>query len=116
MIWIIGGTCETVELVEKIRGKMEYIITAATEAEREFLDDENLIVCRMDEKEVENFIHHNSIDVVVDLSHPFATEITKIAREAAEKFNIDYIRYVRRKTKDIEDCIYLDSISRCREF
>ena len=81
-----------------------------------FLDDENLIVCRMDEKEVENFIRNNSIDVVVDLSHPFATEITKIAREAAEKFNIDYIRYVRRKTKDIEDCIYLDSISRCREF
>ncbi len=116
MIWIIGGTCETVELVEKIRGKMEYIITAATEAEREFLDDENLIVCRMDEKEVENFIHHNSIDLMVDLSHPFATEITKIAREAAEEFNIDYIRYVRRKTKDIEDCIYLDSISRCREF
>lgn len=116
MIWIIGGTCETVELVEKIRGKMEYIITAATEAEREFLDDEHLIVCRMDEKEVENFIHHNSIDLMVDLSHPFATEITKIAREAAEEFNIDYIRYVRRKTKDIEDCIYLDSISRCREF
>lgn len=116
MIWIIGGTCETVELVEKIRGKMEYIITAATEAEREFLDDENLIVCRMDEKEVENFIRRNSINLVVDLSHPYAAEITKIARGAAEKFNINYIRYVRQKTKDIEDCIYLDSISQCREF
>lgn len=116
MIWVIGGTCETVELVQKIRDKMEYIITAATEAEREFLVDEKLIVCRIDEKEVENFIRDNSIDLVVDLSHPYAFEVTKNAREAAEKFNINYIRYVRQKTKDIEDCIYLDSISQCREF
>jgi len=116
LIWIIGGTCETAELVEKIKGKMEYMITAATEAEREFLDDQNLIVCPMDEKEAENFIRRNSIDIIVDLSHPYAAEITRIAREVAEKFNIKYIRYVRRKTKDIEGCIYLDSISRCRDF
>lgn len=116
MIWIIGGTCETVELANKIRGDMEYIITAATEAEREFLDDENLLVCRMDEQKVESFIRSHAIDLVVDMSHPYASEVTKNAREAASKFNINYIRYVRKKTKDTEGSIYLDSISQCKEF
>gem|GEM_PF-4678378 len=38
MIWIIGGTCETVELVEKFNVFILYFITASTEAVLDFLD------------------------------------------------------------------------------
>lgn len=116
MIWIIGGTREAVELVERIKGNAKYIITAATESEREFLDDRNLVVGRMDEKGMEDFIRKNSISLVVDISHPYALEVTKNAKEAARKLNINYIRYVRKRTKEAEGCIYLDSIDQCQEF
>ncbi|MDI6617070.1 MAG: precorrin-6A reductase [Clostridiales bacterium] len=116
MIWIIGGTCEAVELVERIDDRYKYIITAATEVEREFIDNGNLVVCRMDEAGMEDFIKRNSIKVVVDVSHPYAFEVTKNAREAAHKCNIEYIRYVRKKTDDMEGCVYMKSIHDCLEF
>lgn len=116
MIWIIGGTCEAVELAEKIKGKHKYIITAATESEKEFIDNESLVVCRMDEKAMEDFIKRNSIKLVVDVSHPYAFDVTKNAKEASYKCNIEYIRYVRRKTADTKGFICLDSVQDCLKF
>lgn len=116
MIWIIGGTCEAVELAEKIGDRNKYIITAATEREKEFIDNENLIICRMDAVGMKDFINHNSIKLILDVSHPYAFEVTKNAKEAAEKCNIEYIRYARRKTVDKEGCIYLNTIEDCLEF
>ncbi|NLX91096.1 MAG: precorrin-6A reductase [Firmicutes bacterium] len=116
MIWIIGGTRETAELVKRIKDDDKYVITAATDSEREFLDDKNLVVGRMDQMGMEAFIRENSIDMIVDLSHPYALEVTKNAKDAARKLKIDYIRYVRKKTQDTEGCIYLDSVEQCQEF
>jgi len=116
LIWIIGGTCEAVELAKSINGKIEYIMTAATEVEREFLEDEKLMVCRMDEEDMENFMRRNSVDLVVDMSHPYAFEVTKNAKEASKRCNVEYIRYVRKKAGDTEGCINLSSIGRCVEF
>lgn len=116
MIWIIGGTCEAARLVNKIKHKVKYIITAATEIEKEFIDDENLKVCPMDEAAMEDFITGNSIDTAIDVSHPYAFEVTRNAKEAAEKCNIEYIRYARRRVEDTDGCVYFDSIQDCMEF
>jgi len=116
LIWIIGGTREAAELVQRIKGDAKYVITAATESEREFLNDKNLVVGRMDRIGMEAFIRKNSIYLIVDMSHPYALEVTKNAKEVARKLNIDYIRYVRKKTKDTEGSIYLDSIEECQKF
>lgn len=116
MIWIIGGTHEAVELVDKIKGRTNYVITAATESEREFIDDENLVVCRMDGKTMESFISQKSIDLIIDVSHPYATEVTKNARDVAKICDIKYMRYVRKKIDKVEGCIYLESVEQCIEF
>jgi len=116
LIWIIGGTREAAELVQRIKGDAKYVITAATESEREFLNDKNLVVGRMDRIGMEAFIRKNSIYLIVDMSHPYSLEVTKNAKEVARKLNIDYIRYVRKKTKDTEGSIYLDSIEECQKF
>jgi len=116
LIWIIGGTCEAVELVKSIRHKVQYIVTAATESEREFLNDEYLVVLRMDTERMVEFIKQNSIELVVDVSHPYALEVTLNAKEAAKKRCIKYIRYVRKKTDDTDGCIYLNSFDECVEF
>lgn len=116
MIWIIGGTCEAVELVKRIKGRVNYIVTAATEGEKEFLDDENLVVSRMDVDRMVEFIRQNAVELLVDVSHPYAIEVTSNAKEAAARCGIEYIRYVRRRTDDTEGCIYLSSFEECVEF
>lgn len=116
MIWIIGGTTETVEFVNKIKGRIDYIVTSATESEREFIDDKNLLVCRMDEKGMEKFIIQKSIELVIDLSHPYAVEVTRNAKYAAEKCSVKYMRYVRKKIDEVGKCIYLESVEQCKEF
>lgn len=116
MIWIIGGTCEAVELVERIKGKARYIVSSATESEKEFLGDENLVVSRMDAEGMTLFIKRYSICTAVDLSHPYALEVSRNAKDAAKKCGIEYIRYVRKKTEDTCECINLDSLDECIKF
>lgn len=117
MMWIIGGTFEAVEFVKRIRGKKEYIVTAATVSEREFLQDKNLIIGRMDEKAMGKFIRQYSVDLVLDMSHPYAVEVTKNAQEACQNCNVRYKRYERPKVKcDYEKCIYVNSINACMDY
>ncbi len=116
MIWIIGGTSEAVELANRLAGRMGYIMTAVTESEREFIKDDNVIIHRLSEADMEGFIKENSIGIIVDMSHPYAYEVTDNAKQAAEKCNVKYIRYERGRTEDIEGCIYMHSLSECLEF
>ncbi|KOF57094.1 MULTISPECIES: precorrin-6A reductase [Clostridium] len=117
MIWIIGGTSEAVEFVKRIRDKEKYVVTAATVSEREFLEDEHLIIGRMDEKSMEKFITGYSIDTVLDMSHPYAVEVTKNAKEASKKCKVKYKRYERPKTKvKYKNCIYVNSVEACMEY
>ena len=115
MIWIIGGTSEAAELADKIKDKNNYILTAATEMEKEFIGG-NVVVRRMAETDMEDFINRNAIKLIIDVSHPYAFEVTRYAKEAAEKCSIEYIRYVRGKTEDTQGCIYLNSIQDCLAF
>ncbi len=116
MIWIIGGTSEAAELANRLGGSAAYIITAATESEREFIEDGSVVVRRMDEAGMEDFIGQNSIDLIADMSHPYAYEVTANAKRAAERCGVKYIRYGRAKTQDVDGCIYLDSLEECLEF
>lgn len=113
MIWIIGGTCEAVELAKRIRGNVDYIVTAATYGEKEFLEDENLVISRMDADSMVEFIESNSISLIVDMSHPYAMEVTANANEASKRCKVEYIRYVRKKTGDTDGCIILSSFDEC---
>lgn len=121
MIWIIGGTSEASELVEKIHGLVDYIVTVATYVGMEVLEGKNVIVKRMNYEDMLQFIKSKNIKTVVDLSHPYAVEVSKNAKDSANYCNIEYIRFVRSKTilgddkiirvNDIIDCKnYLSSI------
>ncbi|WP_234121917.1 precorrin-6A reductase [Clostridium hydrogenum] len=117
MIWIIGGTSEAVEFVKRIKNKRKYVITAATISEREFLEDENLIIGRMDEADMEMFIKKYSVDTVLDMSHPYAVEVTQNAKEASKNCGIKYKRYERPKAKySYKNCIYLTSLEACKNY
>ncbi len=116
MIWIIGGTKETRKLLDKIRDIDNYIVTIATDSGREFIDTPNLIVGRMNYREMLRFIDEKGISLIVDLSHPYAKVVTQNAKKAAEYKNIKYIRYIREKTTLGTKSIYLNSYEECYNY
>jgi len=107
MIWIIGGTTEARQLVERLKGK-DFLVTVATESGKEFIETKNLRVGRMDLKQMDSFVKEEKIRVIVDMSHPYAKIVSKNARTVAQANKIEYIRYVR-EMKEYEDVIELSS-------
>ncbi len=113
LIWIIGGTSEAVKFVKMLKSLAEanaeanknikYIVTVATYSGKEVLEDENVVISRMTKDEMINLIKEKNICKVVDISHPYALEVTQNALEAARGCNIEYIRYNREGIlKDIK--------------
>ena len=116
MIWLIGGTSEARELVNRIKDLNNIIITSATETEKEFIDFSNLIVGRMSYDEMLKFIEENNISMIVNLAHPYATIVTENAKKAAMESDIKYIRYIRKRTADSRDGIYLNSYEEAYDY
>ena len=116
MIWILGGTSESVELLDRIRGKFEYIVTVATESGKERLPAaEPVRVGRLSQEQMREFIKEQAIDEVVDLTHPYATEVTRNVRQLCRELQLRYLRYVR-ESSEITNAVRLSSIEECVSF
>lgn len=115
MIWIIGGTCEALKIIKRIEGKVDYIVTIATKEGKEMFED--AIASRLNKEDMIDFIKKNNIDLIADISHPYAFEVSKNAKYAAKECKIKYLRYVREKTDvDIKDIILFNSYEECFSF
>lgn len=112
MIWIIGGTVEARQLAGRLAGKREFIVTVATDSGAELLNGIQAVVGRMDQREMASFIRKNAIDTIIDMSHPYATEVTKNARAAGEETGVKYIRF-SRKNSYMEGCVCVRSVEEC---
>ncbi|MBU2510799.1 precorrin-6A reductase [bacterium] len=123
MIWIIGGTSEAGILVHGIKGKKDYLITVATETGKEFLDNgEKVQAGRLNFKAMVDFIETNGVKTVVDLSHPYAVEVSETAFKAASQTGCTYFRYSRSRiesetaevVRSLDECVErLKEISGC---
>lgn len=116
MIWIIGGTSEARELVNRLGDRKDFVVTIATEGGKDFLNTDNVIIGRLNKEEMIRFAKDNDIDTIVDLSHPYAKIVTDNAKIISEELGIKYLRYVRKKTMHKGDAIYLNSYEECYEY
>jgi len=100
LIWIIGGTSETREFLNQLPQNLKTIITVTTEEGRKALSsfDVPIHVAQMDEIAMAHFIEMNLVSIIVDLSHPYAVEVSKNAIKVSQKLNLPYFRFVRSKT------------------
>ena len=117
MIWIIGGTSETRQFLEQLPENLNKIITVTTEEGKKAIAsfDVPVHVAQMDEIAMRQFIESNRISKIVDLSHPYAVEVSKNADTVAQKLNLPYFRYVRSKTELITGQQF-GSIAVCANF
>ena len=97
MIWIIGGTSEARELLDRIKDLNNFIMTIATEGGKEFFNSDKVVVGRLNKNEMISFVKAHEIDTIVDLSHPYAKIVSDNARDVSSELGLEYIRYVRKK-------------------
>ena len=100
MIWIIGGTKDSRDFLEKIvKSTTGIIVTTATEYGGKLL--ENLPVKTLCKKltysMMVDFAKENSIDKIVDLSHPYAMEVSQNAIDISKELQIEYFRFEREE-------------------
>lgn len=114
MIWIVGGTTEAVTLGKLLDGQ-SYVITYGTEegVERGI---GNSIYNRMDELQMERFIVDYNIDLVLDVSHPYAQNVTRNVHTAAKNMGVTYLRYERTTTPIPQNAIVVETVDECCNF
>lgn len=116
MIWIIGGTSEARELLDRINDLDNYIATIATEGGKEFFNSDKVFVGRLNKEQMISFAKEHNISTIVDLSHPYAKIVSDNAKSVCEELGIKYLRFVRKKVELLEDEIYLNSYEECYEY
>ena len=98
-LWLIGGTTESAALAQAI-AKLELpcIVTVTTSAAQTLypkIPTLQVWVGRLEGDRLKAFLQEQQIAAILDASHPYAVEISRMAIAAAASLNISYLRFER---------------------
>lgn len=106
-IWLIGGTAESATLAVAIANlELPCTVTVTTvAAEALYPKTPMLSVCvgRLDVARLKSFLQEQQVVAILDASHPYAVEISRMAIAAAAQLNIPYLRFERSSVGDQAD-------------
>lgn len=115
-LWLIGGTTESATLALAIASLglpcIVTVTTAAAEALYPKIPTLQVWVGRLDINQLKQFLQQQQIAAVLDASHPYAVEISRMAIKAAAQQQIPYLRFERQAVDTLTDTsgvIFLDS-------
>ena len=118
-IIIFSGTTEGRELSERlIKNKVPHTVCVATQyGEMMCTEDEHVLIRegRLNADEMTELFSQGT-EIVLDATHPFATEVSQNIRRAAENNNVRFVRVLREngeKTGYAESVRSFDSLSDC---
>ncbi len=97
MYWLIGGTKDARDFLNKVN-KKKIIVSVATEYGAELLKefDCKVVAKRLNLEDMITFVKAHQIKKIIDLTHPYAVEVSKNAIETSKKLDIPYYRYERK--------------------
>lgn len=98
MIWLIGGTSDATQFVDKFPISEKLIVSVTTKYGASLIKDCKVRIKAMDYKEMKEFVRENNISAIIDMSHPFAELVTNNAQKIAKDMEIKYLRYIRPTT------------------
>lgn len=118
MIALILGTSEGKILLKKLNEFTDNIlITTATDYGKKLLEEYRYKISNctaLNKQELKSLFIKNNINIVVDVTHPYAAKITENAQIICKDIGCQYIRYERPsiidKYKDNKNVILIDSI------
>jgi len=99
MILVLGGTSDSLLICEQLnRAKAPYKISVTTEYGKTLSQvyTNNVIVGALDLLKMTELVIKDTIDTIIDATHPYATEVSKTAILVTENLAIQYIRYERK--------------------
>ncbi|MBF8983578.1 cobalt-precorrin-6A reductase [Lutibacter sp. B2] len=103
MILILSGTQDAREIIDLLLEKSyPLIITTATSYGASLISQHPLcevIAKKCNQHEIEEIIKDRKVKLLIDATHPYATEVSKNAMNACEHSNIFYFRYQRNESE-----------------
>lgn len=100
MILVLSGTRDGRDIVKKLLDRGQgVVVTVTTKYGQELLgNEENMkVYCdKLDKSSFKKLIYTENIKAIIDATHPYATEISKLAMVVSGEMNIAYKRYERK--------------------
>ena len=77
-------------------------LSVATEYGREMIEHgrHRVLVNRLDEQEMRELFQHNGYTLVIDATHPYATEVTENIQTSCYAMGIPYLRVLRQSISE----------------
>lgn len=101
MIWVLAGTADSHQLIEKLASLDKKLIISVTSNYGknlyQFRYPFKVYQGKFDFSDMKNFCIEHGVESIIDVTHPFAEQASRNAIASAEELNIDYIRYEREE-------------------
>ena len=111
MIWVVGGTSNATEICERLAvAGLSVVVSVTTDFGRQLSEFSGIEVVqgKLSLQGMEQLIQNHRVRLVVDASHPFASEVSTNAMQAAKNTAVPYLRFERANTR-FENATYVDS-------
>lgn len=110
MIWIVGGTSEATDFLKCFTGNdvsSKFIVTVVSDYSKELIKEIDsrieVLTGRLDLQGMDDFVNLRNIEKIIDLSHPYAQEVSKNVTTVAMKYKIPYFRFHRESYNDSKE-------------
>jgi precorrin-6A/cobalt-precorrin-6A reductase len=104
-LWLIGGTAESRQLMEILQFSgiqppiaSSLLISVTTDAARTLyppIARDAIWVGQLTPDQADDFVLAQNVAAILDLSHPFAVQISQLAIALAHTYHLPYLRYER---------------------
>ena len=128
MIWIIGGTKDGRDILEKlvsVKNKKDILVSTATSYGGELLKKYTLdskkniqVICKkLDEEKMEKVITEKNINLIIDASHPYAANVSRSILKVTKKLGTKYLRFEREMLDYGDENVFkFETLSQMNEF
>lgn len=114
MILVLGGTKESHDICDYLISKnLDFALSVATDYALQIFESykENLIMGKMDKTNIIDFCKGNNVNLIIDVTHPYAFMVSQNTINASLDLGIDYYRYERQLNHNelTEDIYYVQT-------
>ena len=112
-VLLFAGTTEGRLIAEGCRGRdIELTVSVATEYGETLIEpaeNVHIVSGRKDETQIAALLQATEAELIIDATHPYAAEVTKILRTVSAQHGIEYLRILRREDHgDMSSCVLVD--------
>ncbi|WP_042349361.1 precorrin-6A reductase [Bacillus massiliigorillae] len=110
MILVFGGTSDSLEICHYLEEhSFQYVVSVATEYGGKVTKQHTtkVIQNRMSLDKMLHFMKSNEVTLVIDATHPFATEVSINAMAVCEELDIPYIRFERPQEEREDELLHV---------